>query len=88
MPASCMSVAIQSESHWRRHTAHSDTATEQSPLIHRLGPRRGCAAKSLLRHSNVQTTAQFYIKSVPTETLRAVEKMDALFHKDAVTAPN
>jgi integrase len=41
------------------------------------------AAKSLLRHSNVQTTQQFYIKSVPADALRAVERMDALFQKSA-----
>ena len=46
------------------------------------------AAKSLLRHSNVHTTQQFYIKSVPADALRAVEKMDALFQKSANTAPN
>jgi integrase len=47
------------------------------------------AAKSLLRHSNVATTQQFYIKSVPAEAIRAVEKMDALFQKGAAnTAPN
>ena len=44
--------------------------------------RRGCAtlatsldtplaAKSLLRHSNVQTTAAYYIKSVPEDAVRA-----------------
>jgi integrase len=41
------------------------------------------AAKSLLRHSNVQTTQQFYIKSVPADALRAIEKMDALFQNAA-----
>jgi integrase len=46
------------------------------------------AAKSLLRHSNVQTTQQFYIKSVPADAIRAVEKMDALFQKSANVAPN
>jgi hypothetical protein len=46
------------------------------------------AAKSLLRHSNVQTTQQFYIKSVPADALRAVEKMDALFQKSANAVPN
>jgi integrase len=46
------------------------------------------AAKSLLRHSNVQTTQQFYIKSVPADALRTVEKMDALFQKSANVAPN
>jgi integrase len=47
------------------------------------------AAKSLLRHSNIQTTAAYYIKSVPAEALRAVEKMDALFQKSgANSVPN
>lgn len=47
------------------------------------------AAKSLLRHANVATTQQFYIKSVPAEALRAVEKMDALFQKSgANSVPN
>lgn len=47
------------------------------------------AAKSLLRHSNVHTTQQFYIKSVPADAIRAVEKMDALFQKATDTAiPN
>jgi integrase len=46
------------------------------------------AAKSLLRHSNVQTTQQFYIKSVPADAVRAVEKMDALFQKSGNSAPN
>ena len=46
------------------------------------------AAKSLLRHSNVQTIQQFYIKSVPADVLRAVEKMDALFQKSANVVPN
>ncbi len=58
--------------------------------------RRGCAtlatsletplaAKSLLRHSNVQTTAAHYIKSVPEDAQRAVEKIDALFAAQTVT---
>ena len=46
------------------------------------------AAKSLLRHSNVQTTQQFYIKSVPADAIRVVEKMNALFQKSANVAPN
>jgi integrase len=57
--------------------------------------RRGCAtlatsldsplaAKSLLRHSNVQTTAQYYIKSVADDAVRASQKMNALFeHRDS-----
>jgi hypothetical protein len=44
------------------------------------------AAKSLLRHSNVHTTQQFYIKSVPADAIRAVEKMDALFQKSGNVA--
>lgn len=46
------------------------------------------AAKSLLRHSSVQTTQQFYIKSVPEDAIRAVEKMGALFQKSANATPN
>jgi integrase len=46
------------------------------------------AAKSLLRHSSVQTTQQFYIKSVPEDALRAVKTMDALFQKSATAVPN
>jgi len=46
------------------------------------------AAKSLLRHSNIQTTQQFYIKSIPAEARRAVEKIDALFSQSANTALN
>ncbi|HXZ11860.1 MAG TPA: site-specific integrase [Candidatus Sulfotelmatobacter sp.] len=46
------------------------------------------AAKSLLRHSNVQTTQQFYIKSIPEDALRAIEKVDALFQKTTGAAVN
>lgn len=42
------------------------------------------AAKSLLRHSNIQTTAAHYIKSVPQEASRAMQKIDALFAADGV----
>ena len=38
------------------------------------------AAKGLLRHSNIATTQQHYIKDVPEEALRAAEKIDALFN--------
>lgn len=41
------------------------------------------AAKGLLRHSNLATTEQHYIKDVPAETLRAVEKIGALFQAPA-----
>jgi integrase len=41
------------------------------------------AAKSMLRHSNVQTTAAYYIKSVPADARRAVEAMDAFFKSGA-----
>lgn len=36
------------------------------------------AAKGLLRHANVATTEQFYIKDVPEDAQRAVEKIDEL----------
>jgi integrase len=48
-------------------------ATVDSPL----------AAKGLLRHSNLATTQQHYIKDVPAETLRAVAKIDALYASSA-----
>jgi len=41
------------------------------------------AAKGLLRHSNMATTEQHYIKDVPAEALRAVEKIGALFEATA-----
>jgi hypothetical protein len=40
-------------------------------------------AKGLLRHTNIATREQHYIKDVPEEAVRAVEKIDALFTKDA-----
>jgi hypothetical protein len=47
------------------------------------------AAKSLLRHTNIQTTVAHYIKSVPAEAVeavRAMDKINALFdnQNDAV----
>jgi integrase len=42
--------------------------SEESPL----------AAKGLLRHANVATTEQFYIKDVPEDTQRAVQRIDEL----------
>jgi hypothetical protein len=47
------------------------------------------AAKSLLRHSNIATTQTHYIKSVDSDALRAVEKIDSLFQKGAMgVVPN
>jgi integrase len=37
------------------------------------------AAKSLLRHKNIATTQQFYVKSVDAAAVNAVDKMSALF---------
>jgi integrase len=54
----------------RRGIATLATAVE-SPL----------AAKGLLRHTNVGTTQQFYIKDVPEETQRAMEKIEDLFSR-------
>jgi hypothetical protein len=36
---------------------------------------KGLAAKGLLRHKTLTTTAQFYIDSVPSETRAAVEEV-------------
>jgi len=46
------------------------------------------AAKSLLRHANVATTNQFYIKSVSDDAIRAVSKINELFQKSANAVPN
>ena len=46
------------------------------------------AAKSLLRHSNISTTQQHYIKSVPAEALRTIEKVDALFEQTVTDQVN
>jgi len=81
---------------------HDDSGHEFQPLpkwIGWYGFRRGLAtlassvdsrmaAKSLLRHSNIATTDQFYIKSVPADAIRAVATIDALFEKTANSAPN
>jgi len=41
------------------------------------------AAKGLLRHSNVATTTRSYVKDVPSDTVRGMEKVDALFERTA-----
>ena len=46
------------------------------------------AAKSLLRHANIATTQQHYIKSIDADAIRAVATIDALFQKTANTVPN
>ena len=47
------------------------------------------AAKSLLRHANIATTRAHYIKSVPAEAIRAVDKIDHLFDNQIVSGrPN
>lgn len=47
------------------------------------------AAKSLLRHASVQTTAKHYVKSVPADAVRAVDKINALFdNRSGSGAPN
>jgi integrase len=40
---------------------------------------RGLAAKGLLRHASLTTTAAHYIDSVPSETREAVEEVGRLF---------
>jgi integrase len=60
--------------------------------------RRGCAtlaaaldsplaAKGYLRHSNIATTQQYYIKDVADETARLTTKVDALFAAKQVREP-
>jgi hypothetical protein len=84
-------------------TGHDETDHEFQPLPKWHGfyaLRRGLAtlatsidtqmgAKGLLRHSNVATTQQFYIKDLPEDAVRAMAKIDALFSKNAGnSAPN
>jgi hypothetical protein len=42
----------------------------------------------LLRHSNVTTTMAHYVKEVPSETTRAMDKIDALFDNAPDGPPN
>jgi integrase len=46
------------------------------------------AAKSLLRHSNIATTRAHYIKSVPADALRAVDRINALCERSTNEVPN
>lgn len=86
-----------------REEKHKANGHEYKPIAEWRGfyaLRRGCAtlatsldtalaAKSLLRHSNVQTTSQYYIKSVPEDAVRAAQKIDALFARPSSEArPN
>lgn len=86
-----------------REEKHDANGHEYQPIGEWYGfysLRRGCAtlvtsldsplaAKGMLRHSNVSTTMAHYIKDVPSDVLRAVEKVDALFEKtSAATRAN
>jgi hypothetical protein len=44
-----------------------------------VAKEKGLAAKGLLRHKTLTTTAQFYIDSVPSETRAAVEEVGGVF---------
>lgn len=46
------------------------------------------AAKGLLRHADLATTTKHYIKDVPEEAKRAIEKIDALFDNRTGDRPN
>jgi integrase len=47
------------------------------------------AAKSLLRHKNIATTQQFYVKSVDAAAVNAVDKISALFDNQTASGrPN
>jgi integrase len=97
----CPALAGCAECHKSRKE-HDEDGHKFKPLPKWRGfyaCRRGCAtlatavdsplaAKSLLRHSNIQTTAQYYIKSIGAEADRAAEKMNALFETTANEAVN
>jgi integrase len=46
------------------------------------------AAKGLLRHKNIATTMAHYIKDVPSEAIRAADKISALFPEITSSRPN
>ena len=46
------------------------------------------AAKGLLRHKNIATTMQHYIKDIPSEAIRAADKISALFPEITSGRPN
>jgi integrase len=81
------------------HDEQADHAFQQLPAWRGwYALRRGCAtlvttldsaiaAKGMLRHTDISTTSKHYIKDVPAETLRAAERMDALFQRSN-SAPN
>jgi integrase len=81
------------------HDEQADHAFQQLPAWRGwYALRRGCAtlvttldsaiaAKGMLRHTDLSTTSKHYIKDVPAETLRAAERMDALFQR-STSAPN
>jgi integrase len=46
------------------------------------------AAKGLLRHKNIATTMAHYIKDVPSEAIRAADKISALFPEIISNRPN
>jgi integrase len=81
---------------------HSADGHEYRPIVKWCGwygLRRGAAtfitsavdvlaAKSLLRHKNIATTQQHYIKSVQAEAMAASAKMDAFYQKPTSTTVN
>jgi hypothetical protein len=47
------------------------------------------AAKSLLRHKNISTTQQFYVKSVDAAAVNTVDKISKLFDNSVASGrPN
>jgi len=46
------------------------------------------AAKGLLRHKNIATTMTHYIKDIPSEAVRAADKISALFPEITSARPN
>jgi integrase len=81
------------------HTANGHEHRPTVKWIGFYGLRRGAAtfitsavtvlaAKSLLRHKNISTTQQHYVKSDQLEALRAGEKMNAFYQRPANTAVN
>lgn len=61
---------------WRGYYAMRRGAGTIATMVAR---DKGLAAKGLLRHKTITTTAEFYIDSVPSETRLAVEEVGRMF---------
>ena len=52
-------------------------------LVTAIAKDEGMAAKGLLRHANLHTTTQYYVKGVPAETQHAMNLVEKLFQRSS-----